>query len=233
MSILVGTSGYSHSEWKGSFYPDKFSQKKMLEYYSERFATVELNYTFRQLPTPEVVQAWGERTPDAFRFVLKGPQEVTHFQLLRGSEEDTARFLDVASAMKDRLGPILWQLPPTFKKHVERLDAFLKHIGGRAKAAFEFREASWFDDEVYDCLRTHSAALAFTDRDDMPQTGLVHTANWGYLRMWGANYTEGQLHKLLADIRSQKWNETYVIFTHMEQGISASLASRFKLLVGA
>lgn len=233
MSLLVGTSGYSHSEWRGYFYPEKFPQKGMLGYYAQFFNTVELNFTFRQLPIPKVVEGWASKVTDEFRFVLKGKQSITHFKRLLDAESDIDEFIAAVAGLKDKLGPILFQLPPTFKKNVGRLDAFLKHIGGRAKAAFEFRDSSWFDDEVYACLRSHSVALAVSDRDDMPQTGLIHTANWGYLRMWSASYTDDQLRQLITSIRAQKWVETYVIFTHMEQGISASLASRFKVLVGS
>lgn len=228
MKLFVGTSGYSHAEWKGNFYPEKFSQKKMLEFYAERFPTVEVNYTFRQLPTPKVVEAWAQQVPDSFRFVLKGSQSITHFKRLRNAEKETDEFLAVASVLQKRLGPILLQLPPNFKKDVSRLDAFLSHLAGRAKVAFEFRNATWFDEEVFECLRSHSAVLCVSDRDELPETGLVPTTNWGYIRLWDDNYTNKRLHQWSQGINSQKWAETYVIFMHEDEGISPKLATRFQ-----
>jgi uncharacterized protein YecE (DUF72 family) len=227
MKSLVGTSGYSHPEWKGNFYPEKCSPKKMLGLYAERFPTVEVNYTFRRLPTPEVVDAWAQEVPASFRFVLKGPQSITHFKRLRNAEKATDDFLAAAAGLGKRLGPILLQLPPNFKKDVSRLDAFLNHLAGRAKVAFEFRNATWFDEEVYDCLRSHSAVLCVSDRDDLPKTGLVRTAKWGYVRMWNDRYTAQHLRKLSENISSQKWSEAYVIFMHEDEGISPKLATRF------
>lgn len=175
----------------------------------------------------------GRAVPGSFRFVLKGRQKITHFQLLKDSESDTDEFLGVASLLNDRLGAILFQLPPTFRKNVERLDVFLKHIAGRVKVAFEFRNETWLDNEVYDCLRTHSAALAVTDRDDLPETGLVHTANWGYVRLSRDNYSHEQLRVWLEGIRSQKWVETYVIFVHKDDGMSPKLAAKLTRMAGA
>jgi uncharacterized protein YecE (DUF72 family) len=230
MKLFVGTSGYSHPEWKGSFYPEKFSQKNMLGYYAERFPTVEVNYTFRKLPTPKVVEEWAQQVPKSFRFVLKGSQSITHFKRLRNAEKATDDFLAVASVLKKQLGPILLQLPPNFKKDVSRLDAFLSHIARRAKVAFEFRNATWFDDEVFDCLRSHSAVLCVSDRDDLPKTGLVRTAKWGYVRLWNDKYTAKRLRQLSQDVGSQKWTEAYVIFMHEDEGVSPKLAARFMKL---
>src|SRR5215475_751678 len=121
MSVRVGTSGYSHAEWKGSFYPEKISQKKMLEYYAQRFSTVEVNYTFRQWPTQKVLEAWAEQVPTSFRFVLKCSQSITHFKRLQNAEKETDDFLSAASFLQKKQGPILLQLPPNFKKDVSRL----------------------------------------------------------------------------------------------------------------
>jgi uncharacterized protein YecE (DUF72 family) len=232
MTLLVGTSGYSHSEWKGSFYPEKISQKKMLEYYSQHFSTVEVNYTFRALPSPKVIENWAKQVPASFRFVLKCSQSITHYKRLQNAEKETDEFLELAAGLEKRQGPILLQLPPNFKKNVERLDAFLGHIDDRAKVAFEFRNATWLDDEVYDCLRAHSAVLCVTDRTELPETGLVHTAKWGYLRLWNDKYTDARLRKWIAGIEAQKWGETYVIFMHEDEGVSPKLASRFMKLAG-
>ncbi len=228
MSLLVGTSGYSHDEWKGSFYPERFSQKKMLAYYAQRFSTVEVNYTFRQIPSQKTVETWAGQVPTSFRFVLKAPQAITHFKRLQSAEKETDDFLAVASLLQKRQGPILFQLPPNFKKDVSRLDAFLKHVAGRVKAAFEFRNASWLDEEVYRCLRAHSPVLCVTDRDELPETDLVHTADWDYLRLWDEDYTDERLRKWIQNINAQKWSQIYVVFMHEDDGISPKLAARFE-----
>jgi uncharacterized protein YecE (DUF72 family) len=233
MELFVGTSGYSHAEWKGNFYPEKFSQKKMLGFYAEHFATVEVNYTFRQLPTQKVIEGWAQQVPASFRFVLKGSQSITHFKRLKNAEKETDDFLAAAAALGERQGPILLQLPPNFKKDVPRLDTFLKHVAGRAKLAFEFRNASWLDDEVYGCLRAHSAVLCVTDRDTLRQTGLIHTSDWGYVRLWDDNYTAERLRKWVEGILAQKWSAAYVIFMHEDEGVSPKLAARFVELAGA
>jgi uncharacterized protein YecE (DUF72 family) len=232
MALLVGTSGYSHAEWKGNFYPEKISQKNMLEFYAQRFPTVEVNYTFRTLPSPEVVENWAKQVPASFRFVLKCSQTITHYKRLQNVEKETDEFLKLASGLGKRRGPVLLQLPPNFKKNVERLDAFLGHIDGRAKLAFEFRNATWQDDEVYACLRAHSAVLCVTDRSELPETGLVHTAKWGYLRLWDDKYTDARLRKWIAGIEGQKWREAYVFFMHEDEGVSPKLATRFMKLAG-
>jgi uncharacterized protein YecE (DUF72 family) len=227
MAFLVGTSGYSHAEWKGSFYPEKISQKKMLAYYAQRFSTVEINYTFRQIPSQKTVAAWAEQVPESFRFVLKAWQAITHFKRLQNAEKESDDFLGVASTLQERQGPILFQLPPTFKKDVSRLDVFLKHIARRAKTAFEFRHATWFDDEVFDCLRAHSAVLCIADGDDLPETDLVHTADWGYVRLRDDGYSDKRLREWIQRMKSHEWDETYVFFMHEDTGIGPKLAARF------
>jgi uncharacterized protein YecE (DUF72 family) len=227
MAFLVGTSGYSHAEWKGSFYPEKISQKKMLAYYAQRFSTVEINYTFRQIPSQKTVAAWAEQVPESFRFVLKAWQAITHFKRLQNAEKESDDFLGVASTLQERQGPILFQLPPTFKKDVSRLDVFLKHIARRAKTAFEFRHATWFDDEVFDCLRAHSAVLCIADGDDLPETDLVHTADWGYVRLRDDGYSDERLREWIQRMKSHEWDEAYVFFMHEDTGIGPKLAARF------
>jgi uncharacterized protein YecE (DUF72 family) len=165
--------------------------------------------------------------PASFRFALKGWQAITHFKRLQNTEKEVDDFLKVASLLKERQGPILFQMPPSFAKNIPRLDAFLKHIAGRAKAAVEFRHGSWFDDELYDCLRAHSAALCFADGEDMPQTDLVHTADWGYLRLGDGAYDDGHLRDWLTKIRSLNWDDAYVFFMHEDTGIGPTQADRF------
>jgi uncharacterized protein YecE (DUF72 family) len=232
MKFLVGTSGYAYKEWKGSFYPEKLPQKEMLAHYATQFSAVEINYTFRRLPGPSVVESWAQQAPASFRFVLKARQVITHFKRLQNAEKETDDFLRIASILQERQGPILFQLPPNFKKDVARLAAFLGHIQGRAQAAFEFRHPSWFDADVYDCLREHGSALCVADAEDLPATDLVRTANWGYLRLREEGYTDKNLRKWIEKIRSQGWDEVYVFFKHEDAGTGPKLATRFLELAG-
>lgn len=227
MSVRVGTVGYSHPKWKGDFYPEQISQKKMLAYYATRFSTVEVNYTFHEVPTQATVKKWAEQVPDSFRFALKGWQTITHIKRLTNVEIETDQFLGAASVLGAKQGPILFQFPPSFEKDIPKLDAFLKHIVGRAKVAFEFRHNSWFGNELYDCLRAHAAVLCLADGADLPPMDLVRTADWGYLRLQDGTYSDEQLRGWQQQIQSHQWTETYVFFMYEDECIGPKLAARF------
>jgi uncharacterized protein YecE (DUF72 family) len=227
MDWFVGTSGYAYKEWKGAFYPEKMPAKGMLAFYAERFTTVEVNYTFRQLPRVDTVTSWARQVPETFRFVLKARQVITHFKRLQGAEQETDDFLGLAEALQGRLGPILFQLPPNFKKDVARLAAFLNHVRGRAKVALEFRHESWFDEDVYSCLREHDAALCIADAEDLPAAELIRTTNWGFVRLREEGYTDKSLCKWIDQIRKQGWDRSYVFFKHEDSAAGPKLAARF------
>src|SRR4051794_29486378 len=159
MNLYAGTSGYSYPKWKGSFYPAKLPAAQFLRFYGEQFRAVEVNQTHYALPKPEAVEKWAADVPAGFRFVLKAPQRITHFRRLRNATESVAAFLAVAGVLKDRLGPLLFQLPPNFQKDAARLRDFLGLLPTHHRVAFEFRHPSWFDDETYSVLREHRAAL--------------------------------------------------------------------------
>jgi len=142
MRFFVGTIGFSYPEWKGNFYPDKLPQKQMLRYSSQRFATVELNNTFRQLPTASQLKNLAQQVPASFRFAIKAPQSITHFKRLKNVGNETRRLLRAASTLKAQQGPVLFQLPPNFKKDLNRLEGFLTLLGDRTRAAIEFRHES-------------------------------------------------------------------------------------------
>jgi uncharacterized protein YecE (DUF72 family) len=227
MQFFVGTSGYSYKEWKGSFYPAKLPQKEMLNFYAQRFSTVEINNSFYRMPGESVLESWAGQTPEGFRFVLKAPQAITHRKRLKDAEEPTNQFLQAASTLKGRRGPLLFQLPPNLKKDLPRLEAFLGLINNRAAAAFEFRHESWFDDEVLGCLRANSCALCVADTDDSPCADLVSTAGWGYVRLRRENYADRQLVEWIKKLRSHAWNEAYVFFKHEDAGTGPKFAARF------
>src|SRR3954452_13124408 len=169
MNLYVGTSGYSYKEWKGKFYPVDLPATKMLHYYSEHFRAVEINSTFRSMPKPEVLQAWAEEVSPGFKFALKAPQQITHIRRLNDVREPLTRLIEVAGELGDRLAPFLFQLPPNFKKNLPRLQEFLALLPSACRAAFEFRHASWFEDDVCDALRARRAALCISDElEDLP-----------------------------------------------------------------
>ncbi|MFI5352792.1 MAG: DUF72 domain-containing protein [Candidatus Binatales bacterium] len=151
--IRIGTSGFSYKEWLGKFYPPKLPGAKMLEFYARRLATVEINYTFRAMPRAGMLERWATQVPDHFRFALKAPQRITHFARLKGAGESLDYFVKTSAELEGKMGPVLFQLPPDMKRDVASLREFIAQIGGRIRPAFEFRNASWFDDTVLQALR--------------------------------------------------------------------------------
>src|SRR5215467_1802648 len=168
MTLLVGTSGYSYKEWKGSFYPEKIAAKDMLSYYAGRLKAVELNNTFYRMPQRTMVESWKTQVPDEFRFSVKASQRITHFKRLKEVTDETKYMLETVSALENRLGVVLFQLPPNMKKDLERLETFLSNLPSEIKATFEFRHPTGFDDDVLELLRLHNRALCVSDTDDLP-----------------------------------------------------------------
>jgi uncharacterized protein YecE (DUF72 family) len=183
------------------------------------------------MPSSELLSRWAEETPDGFRFVVKCPQRVTHHQRLLGEAGATAGHLfEVLAALGPKAGPVLFQLPPFLKKDVDRLRAFLAVLPAGAPVAFEFRHASWFDEDVYAALRAHgSAALCSADTDDTGDEGapLVPTAPWGYLRLRRSEYGPDGLAAWAARLRSQPWSEAWVFFKHEDEGRGPAFARSF------
>ena len=227
MNLHVGTSGYSYKEWKGSFYPDKIPAKEMLNYYAERLSTVEINATFYRMPQKSMLETWKDQVPKNFRFALKAPQTVTHFKRLKDVDQEANYFLETASVLESQLGVVLYQLPPNMKKDLERLEAFVKILPPHPRSAFEFRHASWFDDDVLDVLRSRNYALCISDTDDLPVTHIDPTADWGYLRLRRVNYSKQNLQAWLKQIRKQEWQEAFVFFKHEDEGTGPKLAAEF------
>jgi uncharacterized protein YecE (DUF72 family) len=178
------------------------------------------------MPTATNLASWAAQVPRNFRFALKAPQTITHFKRLKDAAEPTKQLFEVAAALKNRLGPILFGLPPNFKKDVPRLETFLKLIPRKSKVAFEFRHPSWFDDEVFTCLRKHRAALCIAHTDDFPSPKFIATTTWGYIRLRREKYSKQDLAKWLAQIQSQPWKECFVFFKHEDTGTGPKLAAR-------
>jgi uncharacterized protein YecE (DUF72 family) len=226
MKLYVGTSGYSYKEWKGAFYPRELPAKQMLNYYGEHFRTVEINYTFKRLPTASVVEAWTGAVPANFKFALKAPERITHRKRLREVGDTVALFLKIADRFKKRLGPLLFQLPPNFKKDAARLREFLALLPPERRVSFEFRHPSWFDDEVFELLRRHRVALCIADAEEL-EVPFVATTNWGCLRLRLPDYGAAALKKWVKRVHQERWRDAFVFFKHEDEAKGPKLAKRF------
>jgi uncharacterized protein YecE (DUF72 family) len=222
----IGTSGYSYPEWKGNFYPEKMAAKDMLRFYARRFPTVEINNTFYRMPKEDLLRGWAEQVPEHFAFVLKASQRITHIQRLKECGELLRYLFGVTAVLGPRLGPLLFQLPPNFKKDVPRLKSFFGDMPERRRVAVEFRHASWFDDEVFETLRAEGAALCVADTGEEPAAPLEATAGWGYLRLRRENFSDDELRGWARRIREQPWTDAYVFLKHEEEGKGPKLAAR-------
>ncbi len=225
MRLLVGTSGFAYKEWKGPFYPPDLADREMLAYYAARLSTVEINNTFYRMPRAEMLRSWGQQVPAGFAFALKASRRITHQQRLAGSEEALSYLLGAAAVLGDALGPILFQLPPFLKKDAARLTAFLELLPAGLRAAFEFRHASWFDDEIVAALRERGCAFVVADVEDGPDPEIVPTARFGYLRLRRPGYADEELERWAARIAAQGWDEAFVYFKHEDDGAGPKLAT--------
>ena len=227
MKLHVGTSGYSYKEWKGNFYPEDLPAKEMLSYYSRRLPAVEINNTFYRLPQATMIENWKEQVPDEFRFSIKATQRITHIKRLNNVVEETKYLLDTSRLLGECLGVVLFQLPPNMKKDSGRLKLFLELLPSDARAAFEFRHETWFDEEIFDLLRKKDCALVVSDTDDKPLSEIISTAGWGYLRLRRTAYDENDLADWMKRVEDQKWKDAFVFFKHEDEGIGPKLAARF------
>jgi uncharacterized protein YecE (DUF72 family) len=227
MKLQVGTSGFSYKEWKGSFYPEDLPAKEMLRYYASRLPAVEINNTFYRLPQKSMLENWKEQVPAHFRFSLKASQRITHFKRLKDVEDETKYLLENAGALEDRLGVVLFQLPPNMKKDLPRLEAFLECLPASTRAAFEFRHQTWLEDDVLQLLSARNHALCISDTDDLPVTHIDRTADWGYLRLRRVEYSEASLKEWLERVRAQNWSDAFVFFKHEDEGTGPRLAGQF------
>jgi len=227
MNLYVGTSGYSYKEWKGTFYPEDMPDKQMLRYYGERFRSVEINNTFYRMPKASVLENWAAEVPAAFKFVLKASQRITHFQRLKDAGDSLSYLLKVAGVLKERLGPLLFQLPPHFKKDLPRLREFLALLPSEAIAAFEFRDQSWFDEEIFDLLRKHRVALCIAEAEDGVEVPFVSTTDWGYLRLRRPDYGDAELMTWVEKVREKNWQNAFIFFKHEDEGKGPAMAKRF------
>jgi uncharacterized protein YecE (DUF72 family) len=229
--VQVGTSGYNYPEWRGTFYPDKFPTSRMLAYYAERFPTVEINYTFYRIPNEKLLRGWADGTPDAFTFTLKAPRRITHDAKLQNCEDLVQSFCRTSRTLGPKLATLLFQLPPTLKKDAAVLRAFVDLLPQGTRAAFEFRHASWLDDEIYDVLRGRNVAVCVADSEKL-STPVVATADYAYFRLRDEGYQQADIERWAATIRGlDGLGDVFVYFKHEEQGLGPEFARRLSEMI--
>jgi uncharacterized protein YecE (DUF72 family) len=228
--IWIGTSGYNYPEWKGSFYPAEFAAAKMLPYYAARFPTVEINYTFYRMPNEKIVTGWAAQTPSPYKLTLKAPRRITHDSRLKNCGAAVSAFCQVAGALGDKLGALLFQLPPNLKKDLATFDAFLAELPPKVCAAFEFRHPSWLDEEIFSRLAARNLALCVADSEKL-STPVRVTADYAYFRLRDEGYTPDDIKRWADTIaaETESARDVFVYFKHEEEGKGPEFA---KLLMG-
>ncbi len=202
--LFVGTSGWNYKHWKENFYPEGLKQKEWLEYYYSKFDTVELNNSFYRIPEEKTFKKWKDSTPENFLFAVKANRAITHYTYLKDLKK-VDEFLETASALKKKLGPILFQLPPNYKFHKDVLEAFLKGLPKKHRYTLEFRNKEWWNDEAYDLMKKHNAAFCIYELGDV-QTPNIVTADFIYVRLHGPH---GKYKGSYSTEALEKWNELF------------------------
>ena len=224
--IWVGTSGYNYPEWKGSFYPSDLPAAKMLPFYAARFPTVEINYTFYRMPTEKLVSGWAVQTPSPYKLTLKAPRRITHDSRLKHCGDLVKSFCAVADTLGDKLGVLLFQLPPNLKKDLALFDAFLDELPPKVRGAFEFRHASWLDDEIIGRLSSRNLALCVADSEKM-STPVTIGADYAYFRLRDEGYTPDDIARWADTIAREtaSCRDVFVYFKHEEEGKGPEFAT--------
>ena len=231
--IWIGTSGYQYPEWKGSFYPEDMSTSKMLPYYAAHFPTVEINYTFRRMPTEKVLAGWAQTTPRPFAFTLKAHKRITHDSRLRDCGPIVETLCSRAATLDDKLGVLLFQLPPYFKKDIDVLREFLDVIPEGTRSAFEFRSTSWHSDDVFDALKTRNAALCIADSEKIT-TPVEMTAGYSYFRLRDEGYNRADIQRWaeVAVKADSGLEDVFVYFKHEDRGMGAEFGRTMMDVLG-
>jgi len=224
--VHAGTSGWAYSSWKPDFYPAKLASAKFLGYYATRLNSVEVNYTFRSFPTDKLLKGWLDATPAGFKFAIKAHQSITHVKRLHGTAELVAKFVSSLQPLEKggRLGPVLFQLPPFLKCNVPLLTEFLAGLPGHLRAAFEFRDSSWFTEEVFVALRKQNCALCHAESEEI-ETPAVQTADFFYLRLRKDKYSSKSLREKMQSVAGlDRQGDVFAYFKHEETPVGASRA---------
>ena len=233
MRWLAGTSGFSYKEWKGPFYPPDISPSAMLAFYATRLPAVEINNTFYRMPRAEVLANWRDAVPASFRFAIKASRRITHQAKLADCADAVGYLAAGLETLGDKLGCVLFQLPPYVRKDVALLDAFLANWPTAFPAAVEFRHASWFDAATTATLAKHGAALCVSEDGKLTLPELRATTDWLYLRLRKPSYEESELAAWSARAATAGAKRGYAFFKHEDAGAGPRLATRFLKLAGA
>lgn len=216
--ILIGTSGFQYKHWKGDFYPKELAVKDWFEHYIKHFDTVEINNTFYKMADASTFEEWKKAAPENFCYAIKYSRFATHRKKLKDPQGHVSYFMDRASHLGNYLGPVLVQLPPNWKKNIERLKEFLEETPGGIRWAVEIRDPDWLSDELYELLRQYNAALVI--HDIIPNHPRIVTADWTYLRFHGQNYSgsysDKEIGKIADDIteHSESGRDVYLYFNN-------------------
>jgi len=227
MKWWAGTSGFSYKEWKGVFYPQDLASTKWLNYYATKLNAVEINNTFYRFPKKSMLEGWSEQVGARFRFVLKAPKRITHYRALKDCEQDTKDFCALAQTLGPRLGAILFQLPPTLPGDPERLEKFLAVVPESTPCAFEFRHASWIEEDVLQLLKARNCALCICDTDEVPNPKIISTADFGYIRLRKEEYTDAEIAWWKEKIGKAGWKQVFVFLKHEDGATGPKLAKQF------
>lgn len=228
--LYIGTSGFAFKEWKGNFYPEGTTDKQMLSYYSKVLGSVEINYTFRRMPSESTLENWKAQGSEGFLFTLKAPQRITHSRRLKDAKEDVDEFVRRAKKLEDRLGTILFQLPPTMKYERERLEGFLDDLPPDVRYAMEFRHESWDAEEVKDLLKGRSVAFCGADTEAKPLKAVPDPDGHVYMRLRKEEYTDGELvewgHRIRKTLDSG--SDVFCYLKHEGGGVGPQYALKIK-----
>jgi uncharacterized protein YecE (DUF72 family) len=239
--IYIGTSGWHYKHWRGNFYPDDLKTENWLQFYARKFNTVELNNSFYHLPTLSSFDTWRDSTARNFVFAVKGSRFITHMKKLKDAKSSTAKFFSGAKHLRKKLGPILFQLPPRWQVNVARLEEFLNAVPQKHRYVFEFRDESWYSDEVFEMLKSHNAALCIHDLGGK-QSKIKITTNFTYLRFHGptearysGSYPTQHLRDWADKISDWRKNLTsiYLYFNNDVGGFAPKNAQKLKELLAA
>jgi uncharacterized protein YecE (DUF72 family) len=235
--IWIGTSGWQYRDWKGTFYPERLPQRRWLEFYASRFPTVEVNNTFYALPRESSFERWRDETPAGFAVTVKASRYITHIRRLRDAADSVELFWSRARLLGEKLGPVLFQLPPKFRADVGLLEAFLRTLPKEIRAAFEFRDASWEAPVVYEALDRAGAAWVIPDRPGWRVPDVV-TGGWSYVRFHqgghgplGSDYSRDKLRRWADRVASLPAEDVWVYFNNDQGGAAVRDAAAFAHLV--
>ena len=222
----AGTSGFSYKEWKGTFYPENLPDAKMLGYYAEHLPAVEINNTFYRMPRSNVLRNWADAVPTDFRFVIKASRRITHQQRLKDAEESVSYLIGKLEVLGDKLGALLFQLPPYLRADISRLEGFVDVLPKGLPVAFEFRHESWFTDEILDLLADRGKALCVSEDEKTSPPERLRTSNWLYLRLRKPVYTDASLRNWLHRA-GEGASHGFAFFKHEDAGAGPAMAGRF------